>query len=490
MQLPLRDRFGFPVSDFRLALPHFAFSFAVALLASAPAAHADVNVMLTPVRDYQLPGSFELTNGRVLEGAGGDTLIVNTIGASPEEAACGIVVATDADARLIEYRYASEPTQCIGALPHPDGGLFLRGSNPTAVAGEVTGFTSFIGPDDMEVWSIDDELLTTAQPEPTGTGEFQGAYETPHGAMAYSPQLDKLLGFTISKLTIGIDEKFLSQAHVVNVEMGRLTVSGQTFGQSGVGIVGGAEVRRGDGQFLIYYFSSGDQGAFFYEYNGRQDVSFFKPRGEDWDDRFVIRMLYRNDLLHLLWTPSDGTDTQTRVTATTDAGAELYSATFEPEYRFADGTVVELGRPITMWVTADYTAILTTDVSMTELFLRVLDNDGESLGLARLSDISEFAPVAIVTGENDTLKLLSYDQSSRHVYENTMEFTDVDDFDPDMGIPDGGFPEDIGLPADIGVADVLEAAGCCTTIKPHRLHAAALGLALLGAVAMRRRRRD
>jgi hypothetical protein len=468
------------------ALPAFLFC---AALAWPQSAGADVEIETEAVRDYQLPGAFDISGAQILLGADGATLLVNTIGSNAEDASCGVVVATDADARLVSYRYDGAPTQCNGVIAHPDGGFFVRGSNPAAVEGEVTGVTAYIGADDAETWAIPDQTLVDATPEPNGTGEFRGAYETPHPAMAYSPELDKLLGFTIGKLTIGNDEKFLSQAHVVNVESGTLTKSGQTFGLSGVGLVGGTTVRASDGHFLIYYYSSGDRGAFFYDYNGREEISFFKPRGEDWDDRFVSRMVYQNELLHLLWSPSDAEDAQTRVTATTDEGAELWSSTFEPTYRFAGGKEVELGRPVSMWVGAENTVILYQGTDM-KFYLRVLDINGESPGVARLEGAVEFAPVAIVNGSEGSLKLLSFDDSSRHIYEHTMTFTDVEDFDPDAGIPDGGIPGDVGIPADIGLKEVLDAAGCCATIAGRRFGAAPLGVLVVLFLFVRRRRRN
>ena len=257
----------------------------IAAVVSAPLlVFADVEIETTPVRDYQLPGTFEPGGAQVQLGAGGVTVISNTMGASADESACGVVIATDQAARLLEYRFAGAPTRCVGVRPNPGGGVFIRGSNPTAVEGEVTGFTSYVGTDDQDAWSITDQTLVAANPEPNGTGEFQGEYVGAHPSLAYSPTLDKLLAFTVGKLVIGQDEKFISQAHVVNVDSGQMRVSGQTFGLSGVGLVGGTTTRSSDGNFLIYYFSSGDRGAFFYDYDGRTNISFFNPRGEDWDD--------------------------------------------------------------------------------------------------------------------------------------------------------------------------------------------------------------
>lgn len=463
-----------------------AFLAAGAALLYAPTAFADVDIELTPLRDYVLPGTFELQGAQYQRGAGDVTIISNTMGTSPDESSCGVLIASDADARLVAYRFGGDPTMCVGVLPHPSGGVFLRGSNPIAVEGDVTGFTSFMDANDTEVWAVTDETLVVANPEPNGTGEFQGGYVGAHPAMAYSPTLDKLLAFTVGVLTIGQDQKFLSQAHVVNADDGQVRVSGQTFGLSGVGLVGGTTTRTSDGNFLIYYFSNGEQGAFFYAYDGRTNIDFFKPRGEDWDDRYVQRMIYANDLLHLLWTPSDGSSVETRVTATTDSGAELWSSTFEPEYTFANGVPINLGPPSTMWVGSEYSAIL-HQTPEGQLLLRMVDINGESPGVALLDDVADFPPVAIVDGAGGSLKLLSYDQANRHVYEHTMKFVDVDDYDPNAGIPDGGIPGDVGIPADVGIRDVLEAAGCCATVSGRRTGGLGMFLLVVGLWFARRR---
>lgn len=454
----------------------------IGVCATVPA-HADVEILPTQVRDFVLPASFDMSEAHVQAGGAGATLYSNTLGEA-ESASCGIVIATDEAARLLEYRFADAPTACVGVLPHPDGGVFVRGVNPTAQPGEVTGFTAFIGPDDQEVWAVTDTTLVDAAPEPNGTGEFIGSYVSPHGAMAYSAREGRLLAFSVGQLTIGQDARPISQAHVINVESGMLRVSGQTFGQSGVGVVGGVATRSSDGHFLIYYFSSGDQGAFFYSYDGRNNISFFNPRGEAWDDRFVQRMAYQNDLLHLLWSPSNEPTVETRVTATTDSGAELWSATFASQYQFRNGLEVVLGPPVDMWVGAEHTAVL-HQASNGALLLRVMDINGESGGVAALDTATEYAPAAIVNGPNGALRLVAYDEATRHVFEFEMAFEDTPDYDPDAG----PYLGDVGIPADIGLSDILEAAGCCATVAaPSARHGSLWALfGVLAALVVRRR---
>lgn len=467
--------------------PTLAGAATIACLCVAAPARADVDIVPTQVRTFVVPTDFELNNAQIQAGGAGATLLSNTLGADPEAASCGIVIATDEGARLLEYRFADAPTACVGVIPHPDGGVFVRGVNPTAQPGEATGFTSFIGPDDEEVWAVTDETLVTASPAPNGTGEFIGGYVEPHSAMAYSPQLGRLIAFTVGQLTIGQDARPITQAHVINVDSGMLRVSGQTFGQSGVGIVGGVQSRASDGHFLLYFFSSGDQGAFFYSYDGRNNISFFNPRGEEWDDRFVRRMVYANDLLHLLWAPSNDPVTDTRVTATTDSGAELWSATFEGDYQFRNGLEVVLGPPVDLWVGSENSAVL-HQASNGALLLRVMDINGESGGVASLDLATDYTPLAIVNGANGALRLVTLDDSTRQVFEFEMGFEDTPDYDPDVG-PDLG---DVGIPADIGLSDILEAVGCCATVASvPQGQRGSLWLVLAGlvsAVVVRRRR--
>ena len=454
---------------------------------AAPAA-ADVRIDAEPLRDVAIPEGFDLQYARYYGGADGKTYIAATVG-EPADASCDVIVMGPDGGSLYEYQFDGQPTQCIGLTLHPEGGFFLRGSDPNAMEGEITGFTARIGAGGEELWKVPDQQLVDALDPPAGPGVFRGTYSSPLAAMAYSPELDKLLAFTASTLQIGLDQKFLSTAHVIDASAGDLMVSGQEFGQSGVGRVGGASV-LGDGRFIVYFYSAGEQGASFYTYNGRSSIDFYYPRGEEeaWLDRFVLAMAYEQDLLHLLWTPSDGADAETRVTVTTDTGAELWSQSWEPTYTFADGRQVELGRPIGMWVGDEHTLILY--VVGEELLARVVDRNGESLGVSPLAVTTDM-PLWIVTGADGGLELLALDQAQGRVRSYALSFADVADFDPDAGHADAGYGPDADV-EEIVKDRIAEEIGCCATVSRGADAGGELAAlaALMGLIAAARIRRS
>ncbi len=458
----------------------------VAIAATAVSIPAQADIVLNPdlLREYRLPGAFALDGAQLQVGIDGATILSNTV-AEADDAYCGIVIATSTGAELLEYRHQDRPTACRGVVPHPDGGFFLRGFNADQQEGEVTGFTARIGPDNVEMWKIVDQTLVDALGEPQGTGEFFGEYLGPHPLMAYSEQLDKLMAFTIGGLNFGQDVRQVTQAHIIDVDSGQLTVSGQTFGSDSTGSVGGAAVRSSDGNFIVYFFSNGAQGAFFYEYNGRSDINFFKPRGEDWDSRFVQRMIYDRDLLNLLWTPTNEQSTVTRITAVTDSGAELYTVEFESEYTNADGLPLELGVPRGMWTGTEWTLILYS--AMDVLWVRAVDINGESPGVGALV-ADEYAPFGIVNDADGNQKLLTFDELENTVREYSLTVEDVPDFDPDAGFGDAGPTEE--EIRDRVKDEIVDEVSCCSTVR-HRnsngRHYPILVLAMLVAAGLLRR---
>ena len=119
------------------------FSFVAATLA-ASSVSADIEIVTDEVRSYQLPGIFEIGGSQLQRGADNTTVLTNTMGSNAEESACGVVIASDSGATLYEYRYNGPPTICLSTRPHPGGGVFIRGLDPTAEAGSVSGFTSYL----------------------------------------------------------------------------------------------------------------------------------------------------------------------------------------------------------------------------------------------------------------------------------------------------------------------------------------------------------
>lgn len=440
---------------------------AVAILTGLPAV-ATAGVELNPreVRSYDSPEGFDPRSAVIRSTREGTTVLAATTG-SEANTRCEVVLVSDMAASSFSYRHDNKATVCLG-IESNDEGFFLRGADPTALEGQVTGFTAYVDLEGSVRWAIDDQTLVDAKSEADGgTGEFLGVYVQPNPSMTYSPQFNKLLAFTDGKLIIGPTEKSVTQAHVVEVNTGRLAVTGQTFGQNAIGIVGGAATRVTDGYFLLYLYSSGDQGAFFYSYNGRNRISFFQPDDVSWEDRVVTAMVYGpEERLSLLWTPNSNADADTRITSVDDEGLVLWEGQWSPDVQLGDLTYM-LGRPLGMWVGDTHTMVLYSTGA--ELFARViLTSNGQELGVTSLAGVTPHAPVAILDGEDGGLKLLAWDEANTRLHEYTLDFEDTpDEMMPPAMMDMGGEQDmgtsgeqDMGSPPDMGGSDDDEGCGC------------------------------
>lgn len=442
----------------------------------ACAAYADVDVTATPLRDYALPGAFGLTGALIESGAQDATLIAQSTGEG-DQARCSIVVATAMDARVYRYGVDEQPTQCVGMTPHPDGGFFLRTRNPQAVPGQITGATVYIDGQGIERWKIRDIELVDAQPRPSGTGAFVGDYLTAYSTLLYSPTTDTLLAFTIGKLTVGIDDKFIAQAHVVKAASGEVVRSGQSIGQIGGGIPVRATVRP-DGAFVLAVDTLGLQGLVFYTYDGRETVEELRPLNESWEDRELVAMFFADDALHFVWLDPNDAAVTTEVATTNTSGREILRQTFDSTYRFADGEFEVLGPPSNAWRAPD--ELVVAHVVDTRVFLRLMNaKDGESPGVARLEGVVAQVPAAIVSTPNG-LRLLAWDAPNSRLYEYALAFADAPDFDPNQVLGD------VGLDTGIGVDDVLREAGCGCGATDNRAPAELLILALFAFLRRKR----
>ncbi|MEC9441826.1 MAG: hypothetical protein VYE40_12030 [Myxococcota bacterium] len=472
---------------------------AAVILVSAPeVAMAGVKLNPREVRSYDSPEGFDPRSAVIRSTREGTTVLAATTG-SDANTRCEVVIVSDMAAASFTYGHNNRATVCLG-IESNDEGFFLRGADPTALEGQVTGFTAYVDAEGNVRWAIDDQTLVDAKSEADGgTGEFLGVYVQPNPAMTYSAQFNKLLAFTDGKLIIGPTEKSVTQAHVVEVNTGRLAVTGQTFGQNAIGIVGGAATRVTDGYFLLYLYSSGDQGAFFYSYNGRNRIAFFQPDDVSWEDRVVTGMVYGpEERLTLLWTPNSNADADTRITSVDDEGLVLWEGQWSPEVQF-DNLTYMLGRPLGMWVGDTHTMVLYSTGA--ELFARVvLTSNGQELGVTSLANVTPYTPIAILDGEDGGLKLLAWDDAGARLHEYALDFEEVpdemmppDNMDMGSSLDMGGSSgEDMGSAPDMGDGGEDEGCGCRQLPAPPSRRGESLLLLLVGCVAggwrrMRRR---
>jgi len=485
-------------TDIRHALA--AAAVATAVVWAGPAVGqeptTELEIEADGVRSYQIPEEFSL-KGRVVEStAQGRTLIANSTGQGAD-AACTVIVATGESAEAYPYQHSSDGTRCVGVSPHPDGGFFVRGMAAGAERGDVAGFTARIDGQGREEWLVHD--TKTAESD-----DFKGSYLQPHSPMAYSPQSQYLLTFTTGKLTIGeIDEKTATHASVL--KGGEMRVPAKTIGGSaGFGVIGGVATLASTGEFLLYIYSPGSQGANFYTYDGRENVGAFQPMGEDWTDRFVRRMIYGPDSnIYLLWSDDQETADPTRVTVVDEEAAEVWSEAYGSEVMLPadrpqgpppdagdagdagrpDVKTVDLGPPAAIWVGSEHVVIL---YAADAPYLRVLEaGTGREVGIADLTGAIDLTPIDILTGEEGRLKLLAVDDEMSRFHELSLAFEEGEtpNVDPD--------------PGDAGLADAAEAggnssggseSGCSThgDVPPSGPTAAIWLIAAFGLIARRR----
>lgn len=441
----------------------------ISLLLWASSGWADVAITASTPRDYDLPSGFVLP-GSLVVGQGENTYIVNNVGEG-NGISCVVIRATSTGARAFTYRVNNMGTACVGFAPHPTNGFFLRTHDPTALEGTVTGNTSWIDGDGVEQWRISDQRLVEAEPAPGGTGSLQGSYFSVMGPLLYSPAVDRVLGATLGKLRIGFDEKFIAQHHLVNAQTGALVRSGLTFGQTGVGIPIAGFVRE-NGDFLIALDTLGLDGTIFFAYDGRESVEQFIPLNESWSGRRLIRLGYADNTTTLVWIEEVGENVPAFVASTNDQGAPLFRTQFETTYRFANGDFVFLGPPLNLYLTQDYAIVPYSWEGV--LYLRFVDKDGESPGLARIQGFP-MPPVSLVADNEGGIRLLT--SSDGKVVEYTLTFEDVADFDPNAILEDAELP-------DITINDVLNEAGCGCNTSPNQTPAALL-LALFAFLSFR-----
>lgn len=443
------------------------------------AAHADVEVQAEFIQEYTVPAGFDVNSATIAPGPADSTMLWGTVG-DAADIRCSVIVADDASAREFRYGFDSRASACMSVTAHPTDGFFVRTFNPTAQEGDVTGATAYIDSEGREVWKVPDALVVDARPRPQGPGDFLGTYVRPFGPLIYNPEIDRVMAFTLSKLEVGLDDKFLVQAHLINADDGFLGRGGQTFGQPGVGFPAGGVIRD-DSRFLLHYFLEESRGGLFYTYDGRNDVGLFEPSG-DWENRWVRQIAYEESSVFILWSATNELDAPTRLSRTNDAGELFFDVEFESLYRFRDGEFVQVEPGSRMWPTGEFTVI--EHRAQSQFFVRVVDREGESLGLGRVANAVANSPLGIVRS-GPTLKLLSFEIFDRRIREYALTFEDVAEFDPDAGIGDMGPEIDVGIGT---IGDVLGEVGCSCSSAEGKDSAALVAL-LLGALALKRRRR-
>lgn len=392
------------------------------LAAAGSRAEAAVELEGRTLRHFALPVGMDLSGVRVQGDGKGRTYLFGQLEAAQGQLCAVVVVDDDAGATQYDYRYQDLDTYCVGLVARPQGGFFLRGAavSEAIMASEnpVVGFTAAVDAQGQELWVVHDDALVSAGAYPdAGSGVFMGSYSQPLGVMAYSERFDRLLAFTEGLLTIGRDQKRVTQAHVLGGSSGRLRISGQTFGQSGVGSITWAEPRlsaSSDGYFVLQFYSQGSGGSTFYTYNGDKNIAFLKPSGQDWSRRKVLATAHRapDDAMVMLWVDDVAEASDVHLTVSSASGEALWSATWPG----SEAANAALGLPVAMVAGDAHMALVY--VTETAIISRWVETStGRDLGLASLSAVTTLGPAAILKGSEGRVVLVAHDAATNQMHE-------------------------------------------------------------------------
>ncbi len=441
---------------------------ALAALVTPATVRADVALEATLQREWALPLGFDPLAASLGSNRDGLVWLASTSGV--EGASTCVVVVADADgARAVQLRPREIPSQCVGVDVDADGRVLARLLDPTADPTSVRGATVAVDTDGAILWEVYDDDLIDAQPASDGgTGAFQGVYDSPASALAWSVELDRALAFTASAFELGQIAQPLTLAHVVDGERAELDVSGLGFGPSGLGVVSALTVRPEDGHFVaaVEPQSALEESYSFVSYDGRRGLDGFDPLSAGaFRGRVPVALTAAVGLrLHILWTEGPEAGADAGLTTVDDQGRGFLDVDL-PQSRSVAGEPTDLGRPLGLWTDGALAWILHDADGV--LFVRLVTLDeGEDWGVAPLGSVTRQIPLGLAYVGPDQVGLITRDAANSRINAWTLSATDLPDV-PDTGAEEGdadaGFPLDGGIPP-IDIPDAGEVlCGCRQT---------------------------
>jgi hypothetical protein len=486
-----------------------------AMVVASNEAAAKVEVSASKYRSFEVPKNFPLRRPSPILRANyaGTTVLANTFVRKKKEGEkerpkpkCMVIVVSgsgsDSSATAWPYRHSSKGTLCLGVLPHPEGGFFVRGFRADADKGDVAGFTARIGSDGSEKWLTTDSTLEASE-------DFKGTYQNPAPVMAYSASSDYLLATTIAKFSFGnLDKKNVTYTSIYHAEDGQLRTEAQTVGdRSGFGELEGAFTLESSGDFLIYNLAQTGEGMNLYRYDGRTSIQAFDPLGESWGDRNVTDVVQGPEgRIYILWSTREASSTQTRMAVVDEEAEEVWSSAWRPSVRVGEQNVT-LETPRSAVVGKEHVAILYRNGR--KRYLRVIDaSSGRAYGVVQLGSVVENGQyVSMLEGKGGRIKVLTVGSDGRTFTETRLSFEGTVEED-ESGEDAGGATTDAGtarpgldaggLEADVRSSDAGgsnnatggdggSGGGCRTTGSPSPLPLSlVVAIACFGAFARRR----
>ncbi len=443
------------------------------------------------VRRYGIPATFDPFAAGVATSAT-DVVWAATTGID-RAASCVLVHVGQQGATALTYRHQDRPTACSSLALGEPGEIFLRGVDPTIMNNAVpSGFTAALDAAGALEWSIDDTVLVNAAPRSEGgTGGFIGEYGGVSGLLAYQPEQRALMAFSVGALKLGLRATPVTQAHIVEVETGRLRRTGQGFGANGAGLVAGVLPEPGGEDFLLYERFVTGVGGDFYRYDGRSSIDAFEPFDVSWSERTLLGFDANAQLgvVALLWVDGPSTNERVHLSMITASGEPLFEVDLSGVLLDALGNAVELERPVRLVTGSRYTVVVYSVGGLR--YVRVFRSaTGEFLGGFYLEDLVDVDNIlgAVRVGEQGELVLVRWDRARVSLEEYAWEIVEGQEPVDDMGV--GGVDMssgslDMGALTDMGPSPEgrIEGSEFCAMAPLHYSRPAPLAvLAVLGCM--------
>lgn len=446
-------------------------------------------------RRYGLPSDFDPPSAAIVSSSS-DVVWVGNVGIE-SASACVVLAVGQNGATALTYRHQDRATACLSAALGDTGEIFLRGFDPTIMNNAVpSGFTAMLDASGTLKWAIDDTVLVNAEPRADGgTGDFIGAYGGVSGLLAYNPEQRALLAFSVGSLRLGLRATPVTQAHLIEVDTGRLSRTGQGFGANGAGLVSAALVEPGGQDYVLYTRNVAGVGGEFFRYDGRSSIDAIQPFDATWASRTVLAIERHTQRaqIALLWLDGPASNERVRLSMMTGAGDPLFEVELSSQLTDDLGNSVELGRPVRLYVGARYTV---AQYIVGELrYMRVLDTgSGELLGGFYLEDLMSLTSTlgVVRVGEAGELRLVRWDRAQESLEE--FVWTIVEEPEPgedmgagvgDMGVGDDMSPEEDVPPEVVGITG----SEFCAMVPGKPGEPVGVLLTLLGLLGVRWRQR-
>lgn len=360
---------------------------------------------------------------------------------------CLVVIADGHRARSYDYEHQFEPTGCVDALAHPDGGFFVRGEVGASPEEEVVGdgFTARIDADGQLVWVVEDSELVEPPPHSGAEGEFLGQYAGALEGLAYDEATGRLMALTLGKRILPDTERPVVQAHVVRTDTGAVEFVGQAFGPLQREPV--LELVARNGEFLIHTIDEVGGEQRFYSYEPGRAMTQFEPQQADWSRRRVASPIAHRPSLgtFYLWFDEPPTEIRPRITRvegldsvvwTREYGADVTVEGPEDVDEIASGAH-------RIWVGKSLLA-LSVDTREYGPVVKFIDvDDGTVLAMAPWSELTDHQPIGMTRDADGKLRLLGADLGSDRIWEYALALTSKQE-EEEIGDANGGGGSDDG----------------------------------------------